>query len=85
MKNQQHLAKRSEANAPKGQSLNDGVRVEFEVWQGGTMVASVSGFDGERVFNDAMHYAMMYGQDGEVEVIEVSDTNEFEKHVPAHG
>jgi hypothetical protein len=43
---------------------------EFEIWQGGTMVASGSGNDREQVHQEAMHYASVYLQDGPVEVHE---------------
>ncbi|WP_374453773.1 hypothetical protein [Phenylobacterium sp.] len=37
---------------------------EFDVWQEGVIVASVSAADEETAFAEAMHYAMMYAQDG---------------------
>ena len=42
-------------------------RVTHELWQDGIMVASVNGLpeDAEREIN---HYAMMYSEDGEVEI-----------------
>ena len=44
----------------------------FEVWmKDGSFVASVHGPDKERAFQEAMHYAAVYGQDGLVEVREV--------------
>lgn len=40
----------------------------LEVWQAGEMVASVHGADFDRVHADAMHYALMYGTSGPVEI-----------------
>ncbi len=39
----------------------------YEVWQGGMCVAKASG-PGHLGRQDAMHYAMVYGQDGPVAV-----------------
>lgn len=39
-----------------------------EIWQDGMMVAGVSGADPEAVRREAMHYAMVYAQDGKVEI-----------------
>jgi hypothetical protein len=36
----------------------------YEVWQEGLRVAVVIGSDQMAAFRDAMHYAMMYAQDG---------------------
>lgn len=41
---------------------------DLEIWQGGVMVASAHGSDFERVHAEAMHYAMVYGQDGATEI-----------------
>lgn len=41
---------------------------EYEVIQDGIVVASAWGRDKQRVLSEAMHYAMMYAQDGPVEV-----------------
>jgi hypothetical protein len=40
---------------------------EFQVWQDGMMVAGGSG-PMDRVRSEARHYALVYGQDGDVEV-----------------
>ena len=39
----------------------------IEIWQGGLMVAAMSGPEGS-CSGDAAHYAMQYGQDGPIEV-----------------
>lgn len=39
----------------------------FEVWQDGVMVASASG-PREAAFSEALHYAMVYGQDGPCQI-----------------
>ena len=49
--------------------------VSYEVWQDGAPVAWSSGPDME-ARNDAMHYAMMYGQDGPVTVYKVHTVRE---------
>lgn len=41
-------------------------RYAFEIWQGGMVVATGLGPDLEAVRREAMHYAMIYGQDGPV-------------------
>jgi len=45
-------------------------RVEIEVWQDGMCVAGVSA-PHEDAMKEAVHYAMVYGQDGPVEVFMV--------------
>lgn len=42
---------------------------EFEILQDGMVVASGSCANRDRAIAEAHHYAMMYGQDGPVEVI----------------
>ena len=37
---------------------------EFEVWQEGMVVATTSAADEDTALREAMHYAMMYAQDG---------------------
>jgi hypothetical protein len=39
----------------------------FEIWHDGMMVAGVSGPDLDGLRSSAMHYAMVYGQEGPVE------------------
>lgn len=41
---------------------------EYEVWQGHAWQAGGSTVDAETAIAEADHYAMMYGQDGPVEV-----------------
>jgi hypothetical protein len=41
---------------------------ELEVFQNGEWCAGVSGADWERVYADAMHYALVYAQDGPTEI-----------------
>lgn len=41
---------------------------EFEVWQDGIMVASAVCDDRGRALAEIMHYAMIYSQDGPVEI-----------------
>lgn len=48
-------------------------KAEFEVWQEDIQVASACG-PRERAFAEAQHYALMFGQDGPVEVFEVKRT-----------
>ena len=43
---------------------------EFELWQDGIMVASVVSKDREAAYRDIKHYAMVYSQDGPVEIKE---------------
>ena len=43
---------------------------EFELWQGGQPVAFVGG-PRERAEREIQHYAVVYGQDGAVEIREV--------------
>lgn len=38
------------------------------IWQDGIEVAGVSGSDFERVYREAMHYQMVYSQDGPTEM-----------------
>lgn len=45
---------------------------EFELWQGGIVVASVSAPSREEAEDEINHYAMMYRQDGPVEIREVT-------------
>lgn len=40
----------------------------FELWQGGLMVAAVESPDKDRALLEAGHYAMIYSQDGPVEI-----------------
>ncbi len=42
--------------------------IEFEVWQNGSMEAGGTTSDAKAALREADHYAMMYGQDGPVEV-----------------
>lgn len=37
---------------------------EFEVWQEGMVVATTSAANADTALREAMHYAMMYAQDG---------------------
>lgn len=46
---------------------------EFEVWQDGEVVAGSCG-PREDALHEAMHYANQYGQEGIVEVFEVTRT-----------
>lgn len=39
-----------------------------EIWQGGMRVAAVEGKKYKQVNSDTAHYALMYSQDGPVEV-----------------
>lgn len=41
---------------------------EFEIWQGGMVVASVSSPDLASACREALHYAFVYGQDGDVQI-----------------
>lgn len=43
-------------------------RYRFQIWQGGMVVAEGSGGDSAAVRREAMHYAMMYAQDGPVQI-----------------
>ncbi len=45
-----------------------GPKYALEIWQRDEWCAGVSGDDWERVHADAMHYAMVYGQDGPTEI-----------------
>jgi len=45
---------------------------DFEIWQDGLMVAWVSG-PRSRAEADAAHHALVYGQDGPVDVRDVTD------------
>lgn len=40
----------------------------FEIWQGRMIVAEGSGGDLDAVRREALHYAMIYAQDGEVQI-----------------
>lgn len=42
----------------------------IEIWQGGSMVASATAPDLKLARREASHYAMMYSQDGPVEIRE---------------
>lgn len=42
----------------------------FEVWQEGQRVAMTSGPDRHVAMREAIHYALIYGQDGPVRVFE---------------
>ena len=44
---------------------------EYGVFQGGVMVASAACDDQQRAWNEAMHYARVYRQDGPVEIREI--------------
>ena len=46
---------------------------EFEVVQNGQVVAGVGGPNREAALKEAMHYAMVYGQDGPCEIRDASD------------
>lgn len=48
--------------------LGDAVEYEFEVWQRDSLQAGGSATDLASVQAEADHYALMYGQDGPVEV-----------------
>ena len=41
---------------------------EFQIWQGGTIVALGSGADLDAVRRDMLHYAMQYVQDGPIKI-----------------
>lgn len=41
---------------------------ELSVWQDGMEVATVAGADFERVWREAMHYSLVYAQDGETTI-----------------
>ncbi len=43
-------------------------KIEFEVWQNGAMEASGTTFNAKDALHEADHYALVYGQDGPVEV-----------------
>ena len=47
----------------------------FGVFQDGIMVASSYCADRKVAYREAMHYALVYGQDGPVEVREVNPTD----------
>lgn len=40
----------------------------LSIWQDGIEVAAVSGNNFSRVYTDAMHYVLVYAQDGPVEL-----------------
>ena len=40
----------------------------IDVWQNGEWCAGASGSDWERVYAEAMHYAMVYERNGPVEI-----------------
>lgn len=42
--------------------------IEFEVWQNGEMVAGGIATNARAMLREADHYALVYGQDGPVEV-----------------
>ena len=42
--------------------------IEFEVWQNGAMEAGGTTTNAKAALHEADHYALMYGQDGPVEV-----------------
>ena len=42
--------------------------IEFEVWQNGAMEAGGTTTNAKAALQEADHYALMYGQDGPVEV-----------------
>lgn len=46
--------------------MSDVREYEFEIEQDGMVVASGSGSDRDRIRSMAMHYALMYAQDGPV-------------------
>lgn len=44
------------------------IEIEFEVWQNDEMVAAGITTNAKAAFQEADHYALVYGQDGPVEV-----------------
>lgn len=46
---------------------------KFQVWQYGVMVAYVESGNWKSAKKEADHYALIYGQDGPVEIKEVGD------------
>lgn len=44
------------------------IEIEFEVWQNGTMEAGGVTSNAKEALQEADHYALVYGQDGPVEV-----------------
>lgn len=56
----------------------------FEVWQGGEMVASGSGYDREQVRREVMHYALVYARDGEVVASFFEETPHGRMPLPPH-
>lgn len=48
--------------------MSDNQEYDLEIWQAGVCVASVQGYDFDRVHSDAMHYAFQYMQDGPIEI-----------------
>lgn len=50
------------------EALREGVEYEYEVWQDGALQAGGSALDYASAKSEASHYAMMYSQDGPVEV-----------------
>lgn len=50
------------------EALREGVEYEYEVWQDGALQAGGRELDYASAKSEARHYAMMYSQDGPVEV-----------------
>lgn len=49
-----------------------GRRFGADIWQGEALVASVDAPDEESCDREAAHYALVYGQDGPVEIVKWS-------------
>lgn len=45
-------------------------KVSFELWQDGCVVASVEAYDRDLAEREIEHYALIYSQDGPVEIKE---------------
>lgn len=61
------------SNALISQLSNNGmdrIRYDFELWQGGMMVARTSAANREDSLREIQHYAAVYAQDGPVEIRE---------------
>lgn len=43
----------------------------FELWQDGMVVAAVESYKKTFARNEIDHYALVYGQDGPIEIVEV--------------
>lgn len=44
------------------------IEIEFEIWQDGEVVAAGITTNAKAAFQEADHYALVYGQDGPVEI-----------------